>query len=82
MSEQLVEQKSFFTNKKILVTGHTGFIGSWLTKCLSMLNAEFCGYALDPPTQPNMFEVLKLESKILDIRGDIRNKDLLKKTIY
>ncbi len=82
MSEQLVEHKSFFMNKKILLTGHTGFIGSWLTKCLSMLNAEFCGYALDPPTQPNMFEVLKLESKILDIRGDIRNKDLLKKTIY
>ena len=63
------------------MTGHTGFIGSWLTKCLTLLDAEICGYALDPPSQPNMFEVLKLESEILDTRGDIRNKDLLLKTI-
>ena len=68
-------------NKKILLTGHTGFIGSWITKCLTLLDAEICGYALDPPSQPNMFEVLKLESEILDTREDIRNKDLLLKTI-
>ena len=71
----------FYRNRKILVTGHTGFIGSWLTKCLTMQDSDFCGYALDPPSQPNMFEALNLESKILDIRGDIRNKDLLQKTL-
>ena len=81
MSEQLAEHKLFFLNKKVLVTGHTGFIGSWITKYLTLLNAEICGYALDPPSHPNMFEVLKLESEILDTRGDIRNKDLLRKTI-
>ncbi len=71
----------FYRDRRILVTGHTGFIGSWLTKSLTMLNAELCGYALVPPSQPNMFDVLKLESEILDIRGNIRNKDLLQKTL-
>lgn len=80
-SKTLAQHRSFFMNKKILVTGHTGFIGTWLTKCLTMLNAEFCGYSRGPPSNPSMFEVLKLRSKILDIRGDIRNKYLLKKTI-
>jgi CDP-glucose 4,6-dehydratase len=46
-----------------------------------MLGAELCGYSLDPSSQPNMFEVLKLGSEILDTRGDIRNKDLLRKTM-
>ena len=63
------------------MTGHTGFIGSWLTKCLSMVNADICGYALDPPSNPSIFEALRLKSEILDIRGDIRNIGLLQKTI-
>ncbi len=71
----------FYRDKKVLVTGHTGFIGSWLTECLTKRDADLCGYALDPPSHPNMFEVLELESEILDIRGDIRNKDLFKKTL-
>lgn len=72
---------NFYRGKRIFITGHTGFIGSWITKCLSMLDVEFCGYALDPPSQPNMFEALDLGSETLDIRGDIRNKDLFRKTI-
>ena len=72
---------TFYKGRRIFITGHTGFIGSWITKCLTMLGAELCGYSLDPSSQPNMFEVLKLESEILDIRGDIRNKGLLRKTI-
>ena len=40
--------ESFFKGRKILVTGHTGFIGSWLTKRLTMLSADVCGYALNP----------------------------------
>ena len=72
---------NFYRGKRIFITGHTGFIGSWITKCLSMLDVELCGYALDPPSQPNMFEALDLGSETLDIRGDIRNKDLFRKTI-
>ena len=72
---------NFYKGKRIFITGHTGFIGSWITKCLSMFDVELCGYALDPPSQPNMFEALDLGSETLDIRGDIRNKDLFRKTI-
>jgi len=74
--------KNFYKNKRILITGHTGFIGSWLTKWLTMLGSEVCGYALDPPTQPNLYEALNLTRKISnDIRGDIRDIKLLRKTI-
>ena len=72
---------NFYRGKRIFITGHTGFIGSWITKCLSMLDVELCGYALDPPSQPNMFEALDLGSETLDIRGDIRNEDLFGRTI-
>ena len=72
---------TLFKDKKIMVTGHTGFMGSWLTKWLTMLHADVTGYSLDPPTRPNMYETLKLGSEISDIRGDIRSRDLLQKTI-
>ena len=72
---------NFYKGKKVLVTGHTGFIGSWLTKWLTMLKADVCGYSLEPPTQPNIYETLNLSSEILDVRGDIRNTDLLQKTV-
>lgn len=71
----------FYNGKKVLVTGHTGFIGSWLTEWLTMLKADVCGYSLGPPTQPNIYETLNLSSEILDVRGDIRNTDLLQKTV-
>ena len=76
-----MELKSFYMNRKVLVTGHTGFIGSWIIKILTMLNSEVCGYALDPPSSPNMYENLNLKETILDVRGDIRDKGLLRKTI-
>ncbi|MCL6090741.1 MAG: CDP-glucose 4,6-dehydratase [Candidatus Thermoplasmatota archaeon] len=72
---------SFYKGKRILITGHTGFMGSWLTKWLTMLQADVTGYSLDPPTKPNMYEALTLSSEISDIRGDVRNTDLLRKTI-
>jgi Nucleoside-diphosphate-sugar epimerases len=74
-----MEMKSFFKNRKILVTGHTGFIGSWLTKWLTMLNSEVCGYALKPPSKPNLYEILDIKHNVTDVRGDIRDKYLLKK---
>ena len=71
----------FYKGKKVLVTGNTGFIGSWLTKWLTMLKADVCGYSLEPPTQPNIYDTLNLGSEILDVRGDIRNTNLLQKAV-
>lgn len=68
---------NFYKDKKIMVTGHTGFIGSWLSKVLSMNGAEICGYSLDPPTSPNLYEILKHNTSILDIRGDVRDRKKL-----
>ncbi len=71
----------FFKDKNVMITGHTGFIGSWLTKQLVMLNANVCGYSLDPPTHPNMFDALGVGGEITDIRGDVRNRETLCKTV-
>jgi len=76
------EMSKFYIGKRVLVTGHTGFIGSWLTKWLTMMHAEVCGYALDPPTQPNMYETLNIKSIVSqDVRGDINNTELLRRTL-
>ena len=74
--------KHFYNGKKAFITGHTGFIGSWLTEWLTMLNADVCGYALAPPSTPNIYETLNLAPSIIDIREDIRNSEMLHKAIY
>ena len=72
---------NFFKDKKILVTGHTGFQGSWLTLWLKLLGAKVIGYSLPPPTNPSLFESLELENDITHIIADIRNLDELKRAI-
>jgi CDP-glucose 4,6-dehydratase len=72
---------NFFKDKKILVTGHTGFQGSWLTLWLKLLGAMVIGYSLPPPTKPSLFESLELENDITHIIADIRNLDELKRAI-
>ncbi|MCD4756708.1 MAG: CDP-glucose 4,6-dehydratase [Arcobacteraceae bacterium] len=62
-----------YKNKKILVTGHTGFKGTWLTAWLLQLEAKVVGISKDIPTQPSMFEELKLEDKIIHYQEDIRD---------
>ena len=71
---------SFFEQKKILITGHTGFKGSWLVKLLDHLGAEVYGYALAPGTSPSLFEELGLEKAMGDrsFIGDIRDLERLK----
>lgn len=66
--------KEAFCNKKVLITGHTGFKGSWLTTWLRLLGAEVCGVSLEPPTKPSHFDAAKLHKGITDLRIDIRNK--------
>ena len=71
--------KKYFNNKTVLVTGHTGFKGSWLTLWLKILGAKVVGLSINIPTTPSNFKVLKLESKINHKRLDVRNLKLLKK---
>jgi CDP-glucose 4,6-dehydratase len=77
----MIDKLSVYKNKRVLITGHTGFKGSWLTLWLSELGAEILGYSLEPPTQPSLFDILKLEKKIKHVFGDIRNEEKLKKTM-
>jgi len=70
--------KNFFENKTILITGHTGFIGSWMAIWLNELGANVIGYALEPHTQYDNYVVTKLEDKITSIIADIRDYDKLK----
>ena len=71
---------SFFKDKKILITGHTGFKGSWLTKLLLMAGADVCGFAGDPPTDPSLFDELHLKEALGErsVKGDIRDLSALK----
>ena len=62
-----------YQNKKVLITGHTGFKGSWLTLWLNMLGANILGYSIDIPTNPSMFTSINIKKKIIDIKGDVRN---------
>lgn len=64
---------NFYKNKTVLVTGHTGFKGSWLCKILLMNGAKVVGYSLEPNTNPNLFSLLKLDNQMTSIIGDIRD---------
>lgn len=67
----------FYRGKKVLVTGHTGFKGSWLCKILVQAGAEVIGYSLIPPTKPNLFEISEIHKEINSIIGDIRDLEKL-----
>ena len=69
---------AFFKGKKVLITGHTGFKGSWLSLILSNAGAEVTGYSLEPPTKPALFTLCNLESRMHSVIGDIRDLEHLK----
>ena len=64
---------NFYKGKKVLVTGHTGFKGTWLCRILQELGAEVTGYSQKPPTDPSIFTLTDLESQIHSVIGDIRD---------
>lgn len=70
---------NFYKGKRVFVTGHTGFKGSWLCKMLVNAGAEVTGYSLEPPTTPSLFDIANIANEINSIIGDIRNLDTLKK---
>lgn len=69
----------FWKNKRVLLTGHTGFKGSWLSLWLQSMGAQVTGYALAPPTNPSLFEVAEVGKNMTSIIGDIRNLEHLRK---
>ena len=69
---------SFYKNKRVLVTGHTGFKGTWLCKMLVNAGAIVTGYSLEPPTEPNLFGISGLEKSMTSIIADIRDFEKLK----
>ena len=71
-----------YKNKKVLVTGHTGFKGSWLTAWLLKLEANVIGISKDIPTHPSMYEELNLEKKIKHYQEDVRNLSKVSKIIF
>ena len=70
-----------FLNKKVVVTGHTGFKGSWLTAWLKIMGADVVGISLDPPTSKSHFQFAKIFDGIDDCRIDIRDADKIKQKI-
>ena len=69
---------SFYNNKRVLMTGHTGFKGTWLCRMLINAGAIVTGYSLQPPTQPNLFSLADVENKIKSVIGDVRDLEHLK----
>lgn len=69
---------SFYKNKRVLVTGHTGFKGAWLSRILVNAGAVVTGYALEAPTKPSLFEAADIAEGMNSVIGDIRDYDKLK----
>ena len=70
--------RSFWRGRKVFLTGHTGFKGSWLTLWLDGLGADVTGYSLDPPTHPSLFEQANVAKYLRSTRGDVRDFQQLK----
>ena len=70
---------NFYKGKKVFITGHTGFKGSWLCQMLILAGAEVTGYSLNPPTEPNLFDIAGIGGRIDSVIGDVRDLGSLKK---
>ena len=79
--KKLIERFSeeFYKNKKVLITGHTGFKGSWMCKLLIHAGAKVVGYALEPPTKPSLFDICGIDKDMVSVTGDIRDLEYLQK---
>lgn len=71
----------FWSGKRVLITGHTGFKGSWLSLWLHSLGAKITGYALQPPTEPSLFSLCRIDRRIESIIGDVRDYEALVKAM-
>ena len=71
----------FWRGRRVFITGHTGFKGSWLCLWLEELGADVTGYSLPPPTEPSLFEQLRLGKTTRTIHGDVRDLDQLREAV-
>ena len=69
--------RDFYKNRKVLITGHTGFKGTWMCQVLLELGAEVTGYALQPPTDPSLFSLTGMAEQMQSIEGDVRDLEHL-----
>ncbi|SER94322.1 CDP-glucose 4,6-dehydratase [Butyrivibrio fibrisolvens] len=79
MKDRSFSLREFYKDKRVLVTGHTGFKGSWMMRTLILLGAQVTGYSLDAPTDPSLFEMADIKDHICHLKGDIRDLESLKK---
>lgn len=79
MMDQELFNSGFYKGKSVLVTGHTGFKGSWMCQVLKVLGADVTGYGLEPPTSPSLFDLCEIGHGMNSIRGDVRDLDGLQK---
>ncbi len=79
--EKKINIEEIFKNKTILVTGHTGFIGTWMSLWLYMLGAKIIGYSQKPPTKPSIFEIIKIKKDITHTSGNVNNFHNLQKVV-
>ena len=77
--EKMALKSEFWNGKKVLLTGHTGFKGSWLSLWLKKLGVELIGYSKDMPSTPSHFELARVSENMISILGDIKDIDNLKK---
>ena len=77
-----MNDKTFWRGKKVFITGHTGFKGSWLCLWLHSLGANVSGYSLQPPTAPSLFEECRIDELVTSVIGDVRDSALLSKAMY
>jgi CDP-glucose 4,6-dehydratase len=73
-----MSDNQFWRGKKVFLTGHTGFKGSWLSLWLDLLGAEVTGYALDPPTDPSLYELAGIDGIVTSVIADVRDLERLK----
>lgn len=77
-ADKVMVDLNWYKGKKVLVTGHTGFKGSWLVRILLNAGADVTGYALNPPTEPNLFTICHLADSMRSVLGDVRDLEHLK----
>jgi len=72
---------SFWRGRRVLLTGHTGFKGSWLALQLAELGADVVGYANGVPTEPALYELADVGRDLVSVTGDVRDAELLRRTV-